>query len=640
MKIVFPFFVLLNISLLVTAQTSQKHSLSKTGDPRISTSAHRNFQNYDVNFYKLDVEVNDSNTFVKGNTSVRAKITGMNTDSFNLELASNMLVDSVFLNGRKTKFNHDGNYLDILPDHQLKKGNLVTAQVYYQGKVVQNNFFSGMSNQTDRIWGNRVTWTLSEPWHARDWFPCKQDLNDKADSAWIFITTAPGLKAGSNGVLTHVTHLADGRLRYEWKTRHSIAFYLLSLSVSKYAEYDLYAHPKGMNDSILIQNYIYNDSTYLKKYKSNIDKAASILEFYCDRFGPYPFANEKYGHCLAPLGGGMENQTMTTLSDFSFDLVAHEMAHQWFGDNVTCASFQDVWLNEGFASYSEYLSRQQLISQQSADEWMREAQAMAKSKSFQSIFVPSGEGNDEWRVFDMSMTYKKGAVLLHMIRYELGDSLFFKVLKDYQVKFAGKTASVDDFKELLKAESNRDFSTFFDQWYYGQGYPVFHISWDQDGDQLSIVSKQSSTSTQTPFFNTYMEYKILYENGDSILKLKQDRNTQTFLIKTSKKVIGVEADPNNWILKSIVEDKFINDAENNPFLRISPNPFKRHFELVFLNKHLIHKVNLIDADSNTVYETMTMQDKLNIDTHLFKPGIYILTLKEGEKQYKMKITKK
>ena len=146
----------------------------------------------------------------------------------------------------------------------------------------------------------------------------------------------------------------------------------------------------------------------------------------------YPFSEEKYGHAMAPMGGGMEHQTMTTLQDFGFFLVAHELAHQWFGDHITCGNWQDIWINEGFASYMEYVAAQELLGQEAADGWMTNAMSVAKSRTRGSVFVPEEGVEDEYRLFDYALSYKKGAILLHMIRYELDDDdLFFGALRQY-----------------------------------------------------------------------------------------------------------------------------------------------------------------------------------------------------------------
>ena len=156
--------------------------------------------------------------------------------------------------------------------------------------------------------------------------------------------------------------MPGNKLRYEWKSNYPIAYYLISFAVSEYQEYNIYAHPAGMGgDSLLIQNFIYDAPGCLDYYKAGIDETVGMVELFSDLYSLYPFHQEKYGHCLTAIGGGMEHQTMSTMGNFNFGLVAHELGHMWFGDNVTCATWSDIWINEGFATYTDYLAREKFI---------------------------------------------------------------------------------------------------------------------------------------------------------------------------------------------------------------------------------------------------------------------------------------
>ncbi len=197
----------------------------------------------------------------------------------------------------------------------------------------------------------------SEPFAAKDWWPNKQVLTDKADSVWVFLTTSPNEMAGSQGLLTNVTVLDNNQLRYEWKSNYPIAYYLISFAVSDYQEYNIYAKPEGLeNDSILIQNFIYNHPNYLNNYKINIDATAPMIELFSDLYAMYPFKDEKYGHCITQLGGGMEHQTMSTMVVF-IRLGCHELAI--CGLATMLPVLPGVILGErGFATYTDYLANE------------------------------------------------------------------------------------------------------------------------------------------------------------------------------------------------------------------------------------------------------------------------------------------
>ncbi len=505
---------------------------------------------YDVGFYWIDIEISDSSTFVMGSTAIYARAVSEITELV-FELSDAHRVDSIFIDGlRQTDFTHHDDLIRIRNTPEIEKQQAFKAVIYYQGQGGRSGFFTGISNRIDTRWNKRVTYTLSESFNARDWFVCKQVLTDKADSAYIYVTTAGHLKAGSNGLLAEVESMPGGKLKYKWQTRYPIAYYLISLAVAEYEDYSFYVRPGNMQDSILVQNFIFRDPSFLPAYKDKIDATAGLLELFSELFGLYPFWKEKYGHSFAPLGGGMENQTMTSLNDFNFTLVAHELSHQWFGDNVTCASWRDIWLNEGFASYAEYLALEFLQSKKEADNWMSSAHNWALTEPEGSVYIPESEASVEDRVFSRALSYKKGAALLHMIRYELADdSLFFKTLVKFQNAYRDSTATGKDFIRVLNETANMDFERFFDQWYYGEGYPEFTFSWWQGEDSIYLFCEQSGSSPVTPLFNLDMDFQIEYADGsDTIVRLQLNEQEQWFRVPVSGKVSGMVADPQNWLL--------------------------------------------------------------------------------------------
>jgi len=312
---------------------------------------------YDVTFYFLDITVSNTSIYIEGNTTINA-LAVVDVDTFAFELIPEMDISEIWVNGTQyTEFDREVNNV-LVPIDEIAEGEMISAQIFYSGTPGGGSFFVGVDNSHNYNYDKDVTWTLSEPFAASDWFPVKQDLEDKADSCWVFITTSSDNMAGSQGLLTNVVDLGDGNTRYEWKSIYPIDYYLISFAVSDYQDYSIYAHPNEMNgDSILIQNFIYNTPQCLIDKKESIDRTSEMVELLSDLYILYPFYNEKYGHCLTELNGGMEHQTMTTMGGFWFGLVAHELGHMWFGDNVTCATWSDIWINEGFATYSDYLCR-------------------------------------------------------------------------------------------------------------------------------------------------------------------------------------------------------------------------------------------------------------------------------------------
>ncbi|RLD53328.1 MAG: hypothetical protein DRJ05_16640, partial [Bacteroidetes bacterium] len=458
---------------------------------------------YDVTFYFLDIEVDNSSTYVAGEVTYHAEVVAEELDTFAFELLFGMTIDEVLINGVVYGADHTTDEAFVYLNDPIAQGESFTVKITYHGTPPSGGFFSGISTTTD--WEKDVTWTLSEPFNARDWWPVKQVLEDKADSVWVFLTTHEDNMAGSQGLLTAVTPMPDNKLRYEWKSSYPIDYYLISFAVSEYQEYNIYAHPEEMGeDSLLIQNFIYDSPNCLETYQDGIDATAEMIELFSDLFSLYPFSEEKYGHCLTALGGGMEHQTMTTMGGFSFGLVAHELGHMWFGDNITCATWSDIFINEGFATYADYLAMEFILGQGSADGEMNGIHNSVMSQPDGSTYIPEDEiyyGN-EWRIFNSRLSYSKGAAIIHMVRFEFqDDELFFDALHQYTEQYAGGTATGADFRDKMSEVSGIDFTDFFDQWYYGQGYPTYSVEWSQnEGNFYFETTQTTSYPSTTPLF--------------------------------------------------------------------------------------------------------------------------------------------
>jgi aminopeptidase N len=589
---------------------------------------------YDVKYYRIDLEVNDSTTYIKGSTSILFKIKSESLDTLILSLSDSLTVDSIRLNKLTVSYTHLEHQLKIVPSSPLRPNTLNTIIIHYKGFGPNNGAFSGIYNAKSPVVGNgRLTWTLSEPYEALNWFPCKQVLSDKADSSDVNITTDDYLKAGANGLLTNVIHLPGNKVRYEWKSRYPIAYYLISFALGNYMDYSFYVHPDNSVDSILIQNFIYNDSAYFANNKEKIDKMGELMKLYTRLFGPYPFAKEKYGHCVAPIGGGMEHQTMTTLSNFDFGLVAHEFAHQWFGDNVTCATWQDIWVNEGFASYAEYLSDQYLVSQEEANKWMKSAHNFVEYKPGGSVFVPGDEVNNENRVFDYRLTYKKGASIIHMLRQEINnDSVFFQVLKDYQHDFKDSVATGNDFKNYVESKTHLDLTDFFNQWYFGEGYPIVNINWYYTNDTLTITTFQrGSAPDKTPLFNVLMPYKIETANGDTIITIRQRSNYDTNKIYFPEKVTGIQVDPHDWLLLDIESLFKIDNAGIKKSYEVYPNPVKKTLHVNFNNLTGSYTIYVVDLNGKLLKTFIGNVPAVSLDVSDLIPGSYVLLVQAEKK---------
>jgi aminopeptidase N len=492
---------------------------------------------------------------------------------------------------------------------------------------------SGVVNGTHEQTKNKVTYTLSEPFSASEWWPSKQSLNDKIDSADLYFTTDNSNLVGSNGILISKKQINNNLTQFHWKTRYPTTYYLFSFSVGPYLDYSFKTYIPEIKDSILVQNYIYKDSTFFKENKNNINLTSDYLKLYSNLFGTYPFHKEKYGHCLSTIGGGMEHQTMTTLNSFDPALVSHELAHQWFGNHVTCSSFKDIWLNEGFATYSEYLMFEKLFPDKK-NNLLDSYTQRAKSQTSGSIFVK--DTLDESKIFSRTLSYDKGALILHTLRYIINnDELFFNGIKNYQRKFANSFANVSDFKQIMKTSCNIDLTAFFDEWYYGEGYPIYSVK-TESTDSTRIFINQTTTSTNTTLFTTPIELLIHRENqSDTLIKVSISKNNVVLTYPISSNFTYIKSvDPNNFLLNETSPYLNSNDLISE-YVKIFPNP--THSKLTVLTKQPDdYQIMISDLQGKEILK-FDHNSISNLDLENINPGLYSIEITSKNLFYTQKL---
>ncbi|MFM7710195.1 MAG: M1 family aminopeptidase [Ferruginibacter sp.] len=541
-----PFFVQAQLELC--SEKCNRARLSGSTQ-RVNYYQYTTMNKYDVRHIQLDINAETATRALSGHV-VTTAVALAPLDSFVTEFKSTMVVDSAFVNNIPVVYNHTSDHIFIPIAPVIPTGTSFSVRIHFRGTAGSNGVFAGTSASS----GLSYVATLSESYQAREWFPCKQLLTDKIDSTDIWITTSSTNKAGSNGLLQGIDNLPSGKLRFRWKTRYPMVYYLISIAVGNYQEYVNYARPAAIQpDSILVQHYIANTATYLNSVKTNLDKTPPFIEKLSELYGLYPFYEEKYGHCQASIGGGMEHQTMSTMASFSTSLIAHELGHQWFGDHVTCARWNDIWINEGFATYSDYLLAEKLpaLYTTAAATTMQNMHTNIMSVANGSVYVPDASVYDENRIFSNRLSYNKGAAIIHNLRFEMqSDPLFFQGIQNFLARFKDSVATGEDFKAEMELITGKDFTTFFDQWYYGEGYPTHSLTYlKPTPDTIQFfVTQTTSAPTITPIFKGMLELKITSAQGDTTVLINITSNNQTFRIPYSKTPTTIIIDPNNWVI--------------------------------------------------------------------------------------------
>ncbi len=591
-----------------------------------SASATSLMQRYDMKFQFLDLEIQRDTNYIIGNVRTLAEVRTASLDTFVFELHNNYTIDSVIIAGNRLSFfkrTHDV-YVP-LPSPAIM-GDIIDAKIFYNGDSPVGGFGAignGFSNGQSTRWGNKVTWSLSQPFVAYEWFPCKQDLMDKIDSTYFYITTDTPNLAGSNGLLKQVVDLPGGKRQFQWINIHPIDYYLISVACARYIDYSVYAHPVGSSDSVLMQNFVYDNPGTLPAFKGLIDTTALTLDYFSTIFGPYPFEKQKYGHCLAPFSGGMEHQTMTSQGFFEFTIDAHELGHQWFGDNVTCQTWRDIWVNEGFASYTEYLAIEHFYP---ADKAAFEAAVHDDVMSQPGGSVWFSDSTNVNRIFSGRLTYDKGGAIIHTLRFVFNnDALFFQGLKNYQNTFKNGTATALDMKATMESVSGINLNDWMNEWFYGEGFPTFDVSWNQVANQLYVNVSHSTSSSVTPLFKTPLELKFHSTAGDTTLRININTNSDNFVIQLDNKSIdSIEIDPNNWIINDGGARRDESLATSNISLKnqieIYPSLVKDNVYInTFLNE--LCSVKIIDMNGNLV-QNSTINGIAQIDMQQFAAGSY------------------
>ncbi len=597
---------------------------------------------YDALKYKVEMDMYScySTPFPKTFT---AKLTitlrvdsALNRIMLNARNAS-LEVDSVRLTG--VSFTHAGDTLKVQLNRTYQPGEVLNVKICYRHKNVSDNAL---------YVSNEFLFTDFPPEGARKVFPCWDRPSDKA--LWDLTVKVPlSVRLGSIGILADSTISAD-TLRYHWITMDQSASYLVTIAskINFLIQKSYWHDPANPSDSVPVRIY-YKTGESLTNINNVINP---VTDFFSEKFGSYPF--EKIG--FATLNGsfpwgGMENQSMVNLMPGGYgdaNLIAHEHSHQWFGDLITCGTWADIWLNEGFATYCQNL-------------WVEESSGYAAYKTsmnnIANYYLAHNPHlplyNPAWAIhtpstgllYNTALIYNKGACVLFQLRYILGDSVFFHAMHEYatDTNFTFKNAVTEDFNAKVNQVTGENFDWFFDEWVYAPNHPVYENTYeiiDIGNGTWKVKLAINQTQTNTLFFKMPVELGINFSNGsDTVVTGMNDVNHQVFEFLFSDHPTSVTFDPERKIL--LKQASTVVGIQSPPgkseFLleQNQPNPFTSKTNIVYhIGDPTDVRISILDSNGKTIYTPVNSMHQpgkymFTLTNETLAPGLYFVKMDAG-----------
>ena len=601
-----------------TAQESLEHQTLvenelKSDQIKSDFNVNPNTLNYDLKYQRMDVSLDPAVNYISGSVTSHF-LAKESMSAIYFDFTNQIPVSSVTYHGSSLIF-------EQLPTKELKINFPTAISTNTLDSLTIN--YSGVPDNDGRTYfyvgthaGSPVLSTLSEPYGAQNWFPTKQSLNDKIERFDFKITTPDQYSVGANGLLQSETVLTGNKKLTFWRTQYPMAAYLAALSIGVFVKSD----DTIGSTSFPFVNYLYPDISTNAGVLENIEWTKEAMAIFETHFGPYPFSNEKYGHMeFAVNGAAMEHQTMSSMNSFGKFTIAHELAHQWFGDKITCGSWNEAWLNEGFATFAEYLIYEK--NTMTPSEFLNHLQFHLNSITSLpggSIYVNDSDLGNIPTVFSGRLTYQKGAFVLRMMKWILGDDDFYQMLREYVANpnFAYQYATTENLKKQLFTSTGKDFTEFFNDWIYGEGYPTYTIKWNQHvaNQNLLFLISQTQSHPSVSFFEMPLPIKVTGTNGEVVnLVLNNTQNDQSFSDLINFKVANVSfndelqmIEKNSVVIYDSTLLQTITNQKQKVFLY--PNPVKNElnfkgilnktsYELYTIDGALIDKGSYIPSNS-------------------------------------------
>jgi aminopeptidase N len=630
-------FYFLVLSVFVFQQIfAQNDNIDKKGliDKEMKSFTHKmavgnvnpNTLNYDLQYQRMDVSLDPSVYNISGSVTSHFK-PNQSMSSIYFDLTNTLTVSQVQYHGNTLAFQQ-------LPTKELKidfqsalpANVLDSLTITYSGApaTTYNAFSTGSQNTIP------ILSTLSEPYGAQDWFPTKQSMNDKIDRFDFKITTPSQYSVAANGKMMSETALPGSQKLTFWRTMYPMASYLVALSITNFVK---------LNDTIgnppfPFVNYIYPASQGNSTIMSNIDWTKQVMNTFETYFGLYPFRNEKYGHMEFQYNGTcMEHQTMSSMSSWGRSVIAHELAHQWFGDKVTCGVWNDIWLNEGFATFGEHLANEKLLmTNPQFMSYLLDQKNYITSSPGGSVYVADSNLGNIGSIFSGRLSYSKGGYVLRMLKWILGDTAFYQAIQDYHSRpsLAYNYVKTQDLNASLLQSTGINFTEFFNDWIYGEGYPIYDIRWRQSGGQIIIKAAQTQSSPTVSFYEMPLPIKVNGTGGQvAYFALNNTTNNQYFVQSVAFPVASVEFNYEYQILEknsTVTQDNTLSTSDvNKEEFALYPNPAKNELYVKGIDKPTDFTIYFTDGK---LVRKATYQPEKPINISELVPGTYLFKMKD------------
>jgi aminopeptidase N len=515
---------------------------------------------FDVKHIKGDLTFDIKKSEIRGAVTHTIAPLHPGLDSVTLDCGSDLKVSKVAIGSTDCKFSQKGDELIVTLDRAYSSEEVFELAVTYAGSPEKGIRF--VRPDPDHPKRAVCVWTVGEPEDARHWIPCFDYPNERSTSEMIITVDKP-LSVVSNGTLESTRENADGTSTYHWKMDQPVTTYLLSVVAADFAVY----HDKL--GALPVDYYVLKEVDEATARRT-MGKTPRMIEFFNTKIGT-PYAYPKYATtCLPEFGGGMEHTSATTMTDTilvdpieylerdSDSIVAHELAHQWFGDLLTCRDWSNLWLNEGFASYFDPL----FVESDKGEDAFRMAMAsdlssyLSTDSQYRRPIVEARYG-DPWQMFD-GVTYAKGACVLHALRGLVGDDAWWRGIKLYVATNKDRNVETADFRKAMESASGRDLGWFFDQWVYHGGHPELSARWRYEEDDKTLrlkVEQTQAVDETTPLFRLPTTVEIGDDSGVRSVPIVIDGKTQEFIIAAPSKPKMVRIDPKGWLPKVLTFEK-------------------------------------------------------------------------------------